>query len=528
MQLQNRAIRCAVVCFIGFGTFALEGHAAAERVRVHLPDFTVKLNGNTVDNTYRQYPLLVYKDITYFPMTWYDTKLLGLETAWSPESGFSIIQRNVASSYMPYTAEQRNEPAYFAEAPASLIAVNGETIDNSKEPYPLLSFRDVTYFPLTWRFAHDQFGWDYRWDGAEGLSIQSYNPQLQTVDLPPDASKREVALYKGYYYFTETTGTTIQLYRTSAAQPYAKELIYSYDFGSANGMDRGYSIQIREDELWFVYHVGGAVMGRDVFVHIGEDGKAEIQHSGYLDFRNTPYGKLIVNLGVPPTNGNLMLATAGQERRLGDPELIYGLRVTITGTQNKFSGDASTSVHGDLVYVLASRQTGSTYSELNTICRVNLITNETVQIVNSEFSQFRIVDNTLYYIKSADNALYASGLDGTGERKLADKPVSWFDVLDGHVYYTTEAAEGKSKYQLYEAMAEGEDPLVLQALLDGVEVIDDKLLCRLDQGKRYGAVLLDSSGWMLLAVADPIARTLPSDDSILFVSARDTLVKIVR
>ena len=37
---------------------------AADTVQVTLPDFTVTLNGQVIDNSYRQYPLLVYKDIT--------------------------------------------------------------------------------------------------------------------------------------------------------------------------------------------------------------------------------------------------------------------------------------------------------------------------------------------------------------------------------------------------------------------------------------------------------------------------------
>ena len=44
---------------------------AADTVQVTLPSFTVTLNGQVIDNSYRQYPLLVYKDITYFPMTYY-------------------------------------------------------------------------------------------------------------------------------------------------------------------------------------------------------------------------------------------------------------------------------------------------------------------------------------------------------------------------------------------------------------------------------------------------------------------------
>ena len=60
---------------------------AADTVQVTLPGFTVTLNGQVIDNSYRQYPLLVYKDITYFPMTYYDCRFLGVETDWTRKNG---------------------------------------------------------------------------------------------------------------------------------------------------------------------------------------------------------------------------------------------------------------------------------------------------------------------------------------------------------------------------------------------------------------------------------------------------------
>ncbi len=42
-------------------------------------------------------------------------------------------------------------------------------------------------------------------------------------------------------------------------------------------------------------------MGYDLFVKVSNDGKAEVQHQGYLDFRNTPFGTLIINQSVPPS-----------------------------------------------------------------------------------------------------------------------------------------------------------------------------------------------------------------------------------
>ena len=32
----------------------------------------------------------------------------------------------------------------------------------------------MTYFPLSWRYAHDEFGWDIKWDAKIGLQVRSY------------------------------------------------------------------------------------------------------------------------------------------------------------------------------------------------------------------------------------------------------------------------------------------------------------------------------------------------------------------
>ena len=35
----------------------------------------------------------------------------------------------------------------------------------------MLVFRDITYFPLTWRFAVEEFGWAYHFEEKTGLVI---------------------------------------------------------------------------------------------------------------------------------------------------------------------------------------------------------------------------------------------------------------------------------------------------------------------------------------------------------------------
>ena len=51
-----------------------------------LPAFEVSFNGQLVESNYRQFPLIVYKDITYVPMTYFDCRSLGLTTNWDNDT----------------------------------------------------------------------------------------------------------------------------------------------------------------------------------------------------------------------------------------------------------------------------------------------------------------------------------------------------------------------------------------------------------------------------------------------------------
>lgn len=501
------------------------GRAADQSVKVTLPKFTVELNGHKVDNEYREYPLLVYRDITYVPMTWYDSRLLGLEAGWSPDDGLNIVQSRVTSSYVPYESRHRNAAAYTAEVPASAVTVNGKTIDNTKEEYPLLSFRDVTYLPLTWRLAHDEFGWDYQWDAVNGLRIASRNPQVHSA-LPAYAGKNDAAVFRGYYYFVETTGMTNHVYRAPVQQPSDKEEIYAYDFYDSDRAPGAVTFQIRDNALWFTYHLGGGVAGSDYFVKIGDDGKAELKHRGYLNFRETPYGSLIVLQGASAfEGGNLYLSPPGQDgtnrKRVGDPNLMYAVTYDGAWSLGPDSNASYIGVDGDDVYVLASRSE----TDANHIYKVNLKTNKTEKITDSGVRYFRVIDNKLYYVKNGDNALYSSALDGTGEMKLSDHAVSWFDSIDGNVFYTTR--KDKDQYELYQADPNGEDPRVWYEPVADVQTVNGQLVCRLGDQGDYGAVLLDSSGRLLLKVTDSFSRLLPSDTGVLLES-QDSSVEFIR
>jgi hypothetical protein len=397
------------ILLLGFMTAPMQSvHAAVSRVEVTLPNFPVVLDSHRVDVTDRQYPLIVYKEITYVPMTWFDCRMLGLVTSWSEDRGLAIEQAPVTSSYAPYAGHQKNASRLYAKVADGPITVNGNHVDNTKEQYPLLSFRDVIYFPLTWRFAHDEFGWSYSWDDKQGLAIASNNPRVEDVDLPTDATDEDVALFQNYYYFVERTDPNYAtIYRVPASDTSKRESVRSIDANSEMSMS-SISFYIANDRLRARYHVGGATLGHYEDIQIEPADTSGNQAVAAQTGQDT----VMVGTMPPPSRGNLYLVRANQPDAvslpIGDPGLIYGWHLEFQPNGGSGGGvvDAGTLI-GHQVYVMASPSNGE---NPNRIYSVNIDTNETVKIVDTSVSNYKIIANKLYYIKDSDHQLYSAGL----------------------------------------------------------------------------------------------------------------------
>ena len=115
-----------IVCMLLLCILPGQAEAAGESVRVTLPGFDVTLNRAAFSNDYSRYPLLVYKDITYFPMTYHDCRLLGLTTSWSAAEGLSIDRSDEAPSvYLREVQDTRNPKNLTARIADGKIRVNG-------------------------------------------------------------------------------------------------------------------------------------------------------------------------------------------------------------------------------------------------------------------------------------------------------------------------------------------------------------------------------------------------------------------
>lgn len=151
--------------------------ACVSQVRVTIPSFNVSINGNNIESRVMQYPMIVCDDITYFPLTWEWCIELGLISGYTDEDGLFIANY---SSYIKPEIKDVDQDGYNQEGvyytatiPTYPIYINGRLIDNTKEDYSFLNFRGITYFPLTWRFVIDEFGWDMSWNDNNGFKLSS-------------------------------------------------------------------------------------------------------------------------------------------------------------------------------------------------------------------------------------------------------------------------------------------------------------------------------------------------------------------
>lgn len=144
--------------------------SAAQSINAEISPFTHKLVYTDFYNFATEYPVLLYKNITYIPMTSSMCNELYLSIAFTSEDGLYIArgggrgnigERAQVLGSIDYknTADGR----VTAVIPDYPVYINGRKYENAE--YPCLNFRDITYLPLTYDIAVNEFDFDFAFDG---------------------------------------------------------------------------------------------------------------------------------------------------------------------------------------------------------------------------------------------------------------------------------------------------------------------------------------------------------------------------
>ena len=181
----------AIACCVTVALSAIPTAEAAMRASVVTGKVT--LNGQVIDNKTAKYPLLIYSNITYFPMTYHLSRFMGVSADWN--NGSKTLDITAGGARTAYAAEtgKKQSGSVSVTLPSYKISVNGAQINNKEEKYPIFNYNGITYFPLTWAYAVDSFGWSYQWDAENGLRIDTTTTPAR---LPIDPNTGNAALDK--------------------------------------------------------------------------------------------------------------------------------------------------------------------------------------------------------------------------------------------------------------------------------------------------------------------------------------------
>lgn len=415
--------------------------AAGKKVSVSLPRFSVTLNGTAMDSKKEQYPLIVYKNITYFPMTYNHTRFLGLDTLWENKSGLTIEKAKGKWDYQGYPTSRINPSSQLASIPTFPVRVNGKIVDNSKEEYPLLSFRNITYFPLTWKYAVSEFGWDYKYDDKDGLVITSKNQNdvaVKQIDIKKLAPKFNAAVSSslvknGYLYYPNDK----KVLRVKLDNLAKKEVALDYKkLADFQGDDfEGYFKSYQGGD-YFVYHTGGAVMGNDL--HYKIDGALPLKeaYAGYPYLFETDKYKGNIYFFAPPSTENyeILDKTTGKEIKFKINEKgFYGRN--ISGMAGAALGETKAVIKGDMLYTTFAA--GEDWAAKDKLYSFNLKTLESKKLFDNAVNRFTMTGDKLYFLDK-DDVPYVGSVNGNDAKKveIKDTKASDFIVGNGFFYYT--------------------------------------------------------------------------------------------
>ncbi len=200
--------------------FSLTATAKSSSVKVQIAPFYTQINDISIYNSGVKYPLILYKDVTYIPLTYYLSIELGLVSGYDSDEGFYIVRdpSGVDETLLPENpidlfggyAKNSYGKQYDAVIPDYPVYLCGRNINDINSEYPVLNFRDITYLPMTYEIAVDELNFNLRWSYEQySLYIDSYNGMnggIYLTDMSEEKMnfQKLVTVYREYLHDEKT------------------------------------------------------------------------------------------------------------------------------------------------------------------------------------------------------------------------------------------------------------------------------------------------------------------------------------
>ena len=290
------------------------GVCYAQKVKVKTAPFYTQIENVSVDNRYVEYPLITYKDITYFPMTYDLCAMLNLSVGFDTNEGLYITKHYYDIEHTPRLFGSVNvineKEEYNAVIPTYPVYLNGIKIDNSEEEYPLLNFRNVTYFPMTWRFACEELNFDIKFSQEDNSfflergdnydMLYAYKADEKTAYL-----ESKISVYEDYISEYGTTGHRLlysywdfyelDLEKETLVRQESKFQNEKFEFDRNYGREEAKQIEVVAGEK-------GLYLGEKLIMECNSENISDIQAFEFETGSDSSLVQLVVYSGqiVPP------------------------------------------------------------------------------------------------------------------------------------------------------------------------------------------------------------------------------------
>ncbi|TCT16321.1 hypothetical protein EDC18_102338 [Natranaerovirga pectinivora] len=158
-----------------------------QEINISERKFNVSIDGIFINDINAIYPTIIYNNIVYLPLDWINCKWLGISVNIGENNEIIIDTTGEVRSSVSLDYEWNiNLESIEMGIITNEIIINGKSIDNTLEAYPIMKYEypveiysnliiqdSRIYFPLTWKWIVDEFGWFYEWHPQTGLRIQT-------------------------------------------------------------------------------------------------------------------------------------------------------------------------------------------------------------------------------------------------------------------------------------------------------------------------------------------------------------------
>ena len=295
--------------------------AKANSATVTIPSFKISVNDQNIDSRKLKYPMIEYKGVTYFPLTWQWCRSLGLVSGYTEKDGLYLANYiGESQESLDPGGHQAYGTKYSAAITAYPIFINGKKIDNSKEAYPLLNFRNVIYFPLTYRFVVGEFGWNESFSKSDGYKLYTAGsaPELSPGAHYSNVNCYTLQNYQDYAIMEKMTEERSISTTPDASGSYSDKYVgrnftyYKLDYASDK------LTQIASKETSDIPYESGAIKGEDVSALFGSS-------ESILNYQK---GKLL-DLSADAGKGNTIDTLYATKHSMNGME-VYLLQVCFT------------------------------------------------------------------------------------------------------------------------------------------------------------------------------------------------------